>query len=72
MLPKPHAQPIWELIKQKSSRKAWKKLNNICPLNILAYVSMCDTDGRGFPPEGKEGEFKTIMEWHNKLLEEET
>ena len=55
------------LVKQRSGMKAWKKLQEICRLDVLAYVSMCDSDGRGFPPEGKDEVFYKITEMHNKL-----
>lgn len=55
-----HMRPR-QLVQQKCKMGSWRKLQNICPLNILAYVSMCDSDGRSFPPEGKDGEFKHIM-----------
>jgi tRNA nucleotidyltransferase (CCA-adding enzyme) len=58
------------LLKATPKRAAWRRLQNICPLNILAYVSMCDNDGRGDPLErcGKEDEsFIKTMEVHKIL-----
>ena len=37
------------LLKASAKRAAWRRLQNVCPLNVLAYVSMCDSDGRGDP-----------------------
>ena len=39
------------LLKSSPRRATWRRLQNICPLNILAYVSMADEDGRGDPNE---------------------
>lgn len=39
------------LLKATPKRAAWRRLQNECPLNILAYVSMADEDGRGTPNE---------------------
>ncbi len=35
------------LLKATPKRATWRRLQNICPLNVLAYVSMADEDGRG-------------------------
>lgn len=61
-----HMRPR-QLVQNKCKMGSWRKLQNVCPLNILAYVSMSDSDGRGFPPEGKEGEFKDIVNAWEKL-----
>lgn len=54
-----------DLVKNNCKMKSWRKLQNVCRLDVLAYVSMCDSDGRLVKPEGKEGAFKGIMEkWH--------
>jgi putative nucleotidyltransferase with HDIG domain len=59
------------LIKQNSTKNAWKRLQSICRLDVLAYVIIADSDGRGFPPKNKENKyFEKTMEMHNKLLEE--
>ena len=39
------------LLKASPRRAAWRRLQNECPLDILAYVSMVDNDGRGAPAE---------------------
>lgn len=58
------------LIKQNSSKKAWKRLKDICRLDVLAYVTVADSKERGFSIEGTEGKyFKKIIEMHNELLE---
>jgi tRNA nucleotidyltransferase (CCA-adding enzyme) len=51
-----------ELVRHKAKRPAWIRLQHQCRLDVLAYVSMCDSDGRGFPPEGKEGDFSIVMD----------
>jgi len=61
-----HMRPR-SLVKDKVKLGSWRKLQNVCPLNILAYVSMSDSDGRGFEPEGKEGEFKDITKAWKEL-----
>jgi tRNA nucleotidyltransferase (CCA-adding enzyme) len=33
------------LTRQKSSMKAWRKLQNFCPLNICGYIALCDAYG---------------------------
>jgi len=40
-----HMRP--RLFKDGTKLAAWKRLQNRCPLNILAYVSIADGDGRG-------------------------
>lgn len=61
-----HMRPR-QLVQGKCKMGSWRKLQNVCPLNILAYVSMSDSDGRGFSPKGKDGEYKDILEAWNKL-----
>lgn len=53
------------LLKAGARGAGWRRLQNICPLNILAYVSMCDEDGRGTSDRSKMGKddptFKKTM-----------
>ncbi len=66
-----HMRPI-SLIKDYSKEAAWRRLQNICPLNIMAYVAICDQDGRrlGIERLGKENpEFSKIMDAHKDLGE---
>jgi len=58
------------LLKSSPRRATWRRLQNECPLDILAYVSMVDNDGRGVPAEraGKKDEsFIKTMEVHREL-----
>jgi tRNA nucleotidyltransferase (CCA-adding enzyme) len=58
------------LLKASPRKAAWRRLQNICPLNILAYVSMCDEDGRGDPNQrlGKDDPvFKRCTEIYKEL-----
>lgn len=58
------------LLKATPKRAAWRRLQNVCPLDILAYVSMVDNDGRGETQEklGKsEPSFIKTMEVHREL-----
>lgn len=41
-----HMRPVL-LLKDKSKKRAWRRLNNRIPLEILAYVVLADKDGRG-------------------------
>ena len=41
-----HMKPVL-YTKQGSKLKAWRKVHKCCPLDILAYVSVADCDGRG-------------------------
>lgn len=49
-----HMRPKY-MTKSSLNKASWRRLQNICPLNIVAYVTMCDNDGRGCPelPLGK-------------------
>lgn len=56
------------LIKQKSSLKAWKRTLKMCRLDILAYITICDSDGRELPKQGKTNKnFIKIMKIHEQL-----
>jgi tRNA nucleotidyltransferase (CCA-adding enzyme) len=58
------------LLKSSPRRATWRRLQNVCPLNILAYVSIADGDGRGRKAErlGKEDPvFIKTMEVHREL-----
>ncbi len=67
-----HMRPIIYM-KDGSKASAWRKLHNICPLNVLAYVAIADSDGRGFDKSDKLGVdsdfFKGIMHMHEVLGE---
>jgi len=58
-------------LKSKAKASAWRKLHNQCPLHVLAYVSVCDLDGRGIDPSAREGKkatvFKECMRMHNAI-----
>jgi tRNA nucleotidyltransferase (CCA-adding enzyme) len=41
------------LLKGNPKISKWVNLHKICPLNILAYVSLVDEDGRSLPKTGK-------------------
>lgn len=63
-----HMRP--RVMVESSPRKAsWRRLQNICRLDILAYVSVADSDGRPeYLREGTEAEwFKHIMMVHEEL-----
>ena len=67
---KGHMRPVIYM-KDGSKASAWRKLHNICPLNVLAYVAIADSDGRGFDKSEKLGKdskfFKGIMHMHEVL-----
>lgn len=46
----------------------WRRMHNICPLSIVAYVCMCDGNGRGFDNLGKnEPTFIKVMKIYESL-----
>ena len=63
-----HMRPLIYL-KDGSKASAWRKLHNLCPLNILAYVAMADHNGRGSSDKIIEsGErFRTIIKMHELI-----
>jgi len=58
-------------LKCHAKAPAWRRLHNQCPLHILAFVSMCDRDGRGIDPSIREGRrskvFQECMRMHAVL-----
>jgi len=50
-----------ELLQGNAKRSAWVRLQHGCRLDVLAYVSMCDSDGRAGQKNGKNGEFAEIL-----------
>ena len=66
---KAHMRPRL-MLKSSPNKGSWQRLQNICPLNIAAYVSMCDGDGRGCEglPLGKSDPvFIKVMDVFNGL-----
>jgi len=65
-----HMRPLIYL-KDGSKASAWRKLHNLCPLNILAYVAMADNNGRGISRSHRFSEedtmFQTIMKMHELI-----
>lgn len=59
------------LVRHRSGKGAWRKLQNICPLNICAYVSMCDANGCGADTKVTKGHdtFKKTMEIYKEMGE---
>jgi len=49
-------------LKSHAKAPAWRRLHNKCPLHILAYVAMCDRDGRGIDPSIREGRGSLVFE----------
>lgn len=55
------------LLKAGPKRQAWRRLQNKCPLNVLAYVSMADEDGRKVPKEKIPDSFIHTIDIFNEL-----
>jgi tRNA nucleotidyltransferase (CCA-adding enzyme) len=60
-------------LRPSTKASAWRKLHNKCPLQVLAYVSICDGDACNIDPSkriGKENEaFKECMRMHKVIGE---
>ena len=58
-----------QLYRQGSDERAWRRLHNRAPLNILGYVAMADSLGRGFDPPVEDPAGKLALDYFTQFGE---